>query len=351
LDAVVAVSITEEDLRKLGRWPIDDQRLARLIRTVASGGAVAIGLDIFRDLPQPPGSDSLRAAMNETDQLIGIELWPTDLGTPPPPALQGTDRIAVANLVRDPDGVVRRAVIGLMPAEGPTRPSLSLAVASRALGRRAVTAGGDQLEEWVPPGMTPTDGGYWWAEPTLRFEGADGSAYEASTRQIVIDFRPAAEGPAFVAYSATDVLEGAVDPSVFAGKVVIIGSGARSVRDTAPTPVGILDGYEIQAIVTGQLVAIVRGEATSLRSWSDMGEVGWILFWCVLGVGLATGIRSAPLLGGAAIAGLGGTFAIAWASSGRACGYPWRRLLWGGSRRPALPWPCFELASGVLERC
>ncbi len=55
---VLMVQITEQDIRELGHWPISDRDLGEALRAIADAGARVIGLDIYRDLPVPPGVDA-----------------------------------------------------------------------------------------------------------------------------------------------------------------------------------------------------------------------------------------------------------------------------------------------------
>ena len=52
---IVLVQITEQDIRELGHWPLSDRILADTLRVLVAADARAIGLDIYRDLPVPPG--------------------------------------------------------------------------------------------------------------------------------------------------------------------------------------------------------------------------------------------------------------------------------------------------------
>ena len=51
------------------------------------------------------------------------------------------------------------------------------------------------------------------------------------------------------------MLRGTVDPSVFAGKIVMIGATARELGDTVATPVGgVMPGVMVQALATNSLL-------------------------------------------------------------------------------------------------
>lgn len=52
---VVIVTVTEEDIRNVGQWPLSDAILANTLERLAANGARGIGLDIYRDFSVPPG--------------------------------------------------------------------------------------------------------------------------------------------------------------------------------------------------------------------------------------------------------------------------------------------------------
>ena len=70
---IVLVTIDEPDIQKIGQWPIPDATLAQLIEKLKQQQPVAIGLDIYRDLPVPPGHQELLEIYRTTSNLIGIE--------------------------------------------------------------------------------------------------------------------------------------------------------------------------------------------------------------------------------------------------------------------------------------
>lgn len=66
------VTITEDDIRRQGRWPIDDATLAQAIELLAAAGAGAIGVDIVRDIPVPPGSERLAAVLQRAPRVVFV---------------------------------------------------------------------------------------------------------------------------------------------------------------------------------------------------------------------------------------------------------------------------------------
>ena len=61
-DRVVLVGATEEDLNRWG-WPLSDAVLADALEQLAAMQPRVIMVDLYRDLPRPPGAESLDAAL------------------------------------------------------------------------------------------------------------------------------------------------------------------------------------------------------------------------------------------------------------------------------------------------
>ena len=107
------VTITEEDIQTLGSWPLSDDVLAQTLEFVARFGPRAIGVDIYRDLPVPPGSARLQDFLRTNGRIIWVSKFgqgKTD-SIPPPAALKGTENVGFNDIVVDPGGVVRRGLL------------------------------------------------------------------------------------------------------------------------------------------------------------------------------------------------------------------------------------------------
>jgi CHASE2 domain-containing sensor protein len=72
-ERVVIVGIDEEDIRRIGDYPIPDREIAKLLRTLQKYQPRVIGLDIVRDIPVEPGHTELVAAFKDIKNLIAVE--------------------------------------------------------------------------------------------------------------------------------------------------------------------------------------------------------------------------------------------------------------------------------------
>ena len=112
---IVLVQTIEEDIQKLGEWPISDRRMAEVLKKILAANSRAVGVDLYRDIPVPPGSDELNALLASDKRVIFIEKFGKDSSkrVAGPAALRGTERIGFSDVTPDDDGVVRRGLLFL----------------------------------------------------------------------------------------------------------------------------------------------------------------------------------------------------------------------------------------------
>src|SRR6516162_2476084 len=108
-DRIMLVGASEDDIARW-HWPLRDGDLAELLDRLASWKPRAIGVDLYRDRPEPPGSDQLAAVLARHPEIVWVFklAGEKDRGVLAPEPLRHTDRSALADILMDPDGVVRR---------------------------------------------------------------------------------------------------------------------------------------------------------------------------------------------------------------------------------------------------
>src|SRR5688572_22258877 len=128
-DRVVLVGATEADIAALG-WPASDETLAKLLGAIFAQQPRAVGLDIYRDQPRPPGDEQLAQLMRSQGSFVAVRKIGTanEPGVAAPPALEGTERVGFADVASDPGGVVRRGTLFLDDDQG-TQTSFPLRLA------------------------------------------------------------------------------------------------------------------------------------------------------------------------------------------------------------------------------
>jgi len=110
---ITFITLSEDDIRQQGRWPITDETLAQTLGLLIAQKPRAIGVDIYRDIEVPPGHEKLTTFLPQHSQIIMV----TQLGggtvnrIPPPLVLEGSEQIGFSDVVIDPDGLIRRALL------------------------------------------------------------------------------------------------------------------------------------------------------------------------------------------------------------------------------------------------
>lgn len=97
---ITLIKITDQDIQELGHWPLTDADITQSLETILTAGPRAVGLDIYRDIPVPPGRDKLNRLFLENPQVIGI-MKVGDQGIAPLPAIAGTQQAAFGDILSD----------------------------------------------------------------------------------------------------------------------------------------------------------------------------------------------------------------------------------------------------------
>jgi diguanylate cyclase (GGDEF)-like protein len=281
---ITIIGISDRDIDKLGKWPIDDASLAKLIEKVNSYKPTAIGIDLYRNLPVKPGYQQLVKVFQSTPNLIGVE---KAIGDPvaPPPALDAQDRVAMADLILDPDGKVRRALIAAQTEDGEIKLGLATQLALIYLQNQGIAlenvpnSNNRRLGKALLVPITGNDGGY---------RHIDWGGY-----QVLLNFR--GSGKYFKIISISDVLAGKVEPEFIRDRLVLIGSVAPSLNDYFYTPlsqtsqisVNRMAGVVVHANITSQIISGAIDGRPMLATITDAWE-----YLLVLGCSMSGAIVS-----------------------------------------------------------
>ncbi|NOV24675.1 CHASE2 domain-containing protein [Cupriavidus necator] len=244
---IVIVGIDDASLTAIGRWPWRRAVLAQLLERIAAGRPRVIGLDVIlseRDTRYPQDDAVLARSMALAGNVVlpvVAEPGPGGMLVRYPLAGLGA-AVGHINMVVDTDGVARQVYLreGPHPVAAAGVPHLAAVMAG--FGR----AGGQ------PAGVRQ--------EPAVVTEA---NGWERSGRLRI----PYAGPPGtFARVSVREVLEGRIDPAIFAGKAVLIGALATGMGDVLPTPVSRdgrgMSGVEIlanavQAVTDGDAIVAV----------------------------------------------------------------------------------------------
>jgi adenylate cyclase len=320
-DRVVLVGATEKDIterdasgeRRWG-WPLRDGKLAELLERIASARPRAIGVDLYRDVPEPPGTERLNDVLRRHPEIFWVFKLKDDVrpGIPPPQALRGSDRAVLADVLADPDHVVRRGL--LFADDGVTQyAGLAMALALAYLAPEKV-------------GLQPADNDALRLGKTViaPLDQSRGPYVVLDNRgyQVLLDYRG---GPLpFRKYSLNEVAERGDLASLVRDRVVIVGVTAESVRDSFTTPFGTglsraepINGITVHAHLVNQLVAGALEGRPPLDGLPRGLEDIWVVLWALGGATVGLLVRStAPALAGGA-AGLAAIGVAVFAAFGR----------------------------------
>ena len=240
----VVIYETEADLQRFGH-PLTDERMADFLSRLDAMQPALVAIDKYRDLPIPPGTEKLAKALTDQTNVFWVAKYGTAAfdGVRPPKVLEGTARVACADIIVDADLRVRRALVAI--GEGNRAcPSLAYVLAATWLASKGTPSGFDParnhsllLGDTLVPQLRAWDGPY---------AGADTSGY-----QIPLGFRRALPAR----YTLSQVMDGAVPAEAIRGKVVFFGSSATSLRDFFDVPArNALEDVSIPGVLLHSLI-------------------------------------------------------------------------------------------------
>lgn len=298
LSPIVVVGFDSNDEQRF-HSPLPDLHLVRLLEQITAQDPVAIGLDLIRDRAEPQRAPAdlhqrLQKLLRSDGRIIAITAGQNE-GFRPPPALESQPlRVAVADIPRDRDGVIRRGLVLMETTEG-KRLSLAALLAARWLKVQGTAIRGRR---------THIDLG---AATYSRWSAGSSSAYRASSTkdrgyQFLLTFPACPRG--FPEVSVGQVLDGE-EPATFRGALVLIGNTTPHAKDILDVPVSCglsesqIYGVHLHAVIADQLIGEAKGRSRQLETTAQrLGpalaawtERGWTWVWAMLGgiVGASTG--------------------------------------------------------------
>ena len=250
--SIVVVAIDDASIGQLGRWPWPRQVHADLINKLTADGARVVGYDVnFPEASNVTDDQALADAL----KIAGNVVLPVEL------QLQMTG----FGLSYDPNHVL--SPISLIASNAAATGHTNILPDADGVARRVPLEVGAPDHSTIPAFVTQI----------AQLDGLEGNLAEApldGSRNLKVNF-PNAPFKAFRTVSAVDVVRGKIDPSVFAGKVVFVGSTAADLHDSllVPTSLGLpMPGIEIHASALDTILS---------RQWLQSVPV-WILALLIL---------------------------------------------------------------------
>ncbi|MBN2231664.1 MAG: adenylate/guanylate cyclase domain-containing protein [Deltaproteobacteria bacterium] len=286
---IVIVEITEQDIQRMGTWPLTDDITATILTKIFAYHPQAVGMDFYRDLPVPPGTAHLNQVLTTNPNIFAVMKFGRD-GVGPPPALADTPQVGFNDVVVDPGGIVRRGLLYLDDGET-VFTSFAFLLAQCYLQAEGIYPAPDQenprhlkLGVTTIPPFEANDGGY------VR---ADANGY-----QFMLDFGRQREP--FIVLPLGELLTGKMPPETIENRIVLIGVTAQSVKDLFYTPYsrGIMGanqaipGVYVHAHIINQLLHLALGESRPVQAADREYEWFWIMLWSIIGGTLGIRLRS-----------------------------------------------------------
>jgi adenylate cyclase len=311
---ILIVAITDADLTG-GDTTVPDAVLATALERLLEGRPAAIGLDLLRASPVPPGGPDLDRVLSEHPEIIVTAGYadrhePARATRAAPPIVTDPERIGFADADLDADGVLRR---GLLYLTGGDRPgtSLALRLAERYLAARGI--------------FPEPDGRYLRLGATtyvpLDMDGGGYSGQAPGGYQLLLSY--AACGRGLPTVSIGTLLSTSSPAERLEGRIVLLGNQASDAKDLFKIPVECVGGTERQMYgvavhghTVAQLIGQARGEERPIQTLGQVfrdahlgqvAEAGWIWLWTLAAGLAAAGLRSISSL---TAAGLLGTTAL-----------------------------------------
>lgn len=333
-DRVVLVVTTEEDINRFG-YPINDKVLAAVLTRVFAGAPKAVGVDLYRDLPMPPGNEELQAIQRVQDNLYWVFKLRDEgnIGIPPPPVLRETGREVLADHVTDAGGAVRRALLLASDERtGNNWRTLGVALAERFTGQVLRPIDNDLA---LGQGRIPL-----LEQPYGPYARVDAAGY-----QMLFDYRGGHRR--FRQISFAEIVDRPELAATLRNRIVLVGTAALSIKDHFATPFstgwggeGLLIGIALHAHVADQLIRVAKGEArnrvplprlldhVAISAAAIAGAVLALLVWRVtlvlVALSLGLGVVGGATAWAFASAGLllpGVPVALAWVLSAAGCNF------------------------------
>ena len=269
---VIVIGIDENDINQFG-WPMNDKYLCKAIKTLSQWGAASISLDLYRDVEVPPQNTCLRKIIKTNKKMISIRNIAENI-----PAIPGTPdhQQGFNDLVVDSDGVIRRDLVHVSNQELSIR-SLALRMLEVANQKPIL----DKQVEALPSEiwLTKNAGGY------LSLPGAGYQTMLDTNNLENIQTK-----------SLSDVLNKSINPSEITGKIVLIGSTAKSIKDVYEIPQSRfhsgdsylrIPGVKIHALRVINLTELIQNEKASIHALKREKTQLLAILLFILGIALA----------------------------------------------------------------
>ncbi len=329
---VTLIGITEADIQQHGQWPLNDSQLAQLLEKIITAQPAAIGLDIYRDMAIPPGTDELNRTLTRHENIFAVKKFSDDqtIGIKPPAILRNTERFGFNDIIEDPGGIVRRGLLFLDDDSGVWY-AFPLRLALHYLQTYNIKPQPDESHpEFIKLGNTTL--------PPLEANAGSYVNIDTQGYQYLLDFRDTAD--TLPRFSMTELLANKVPQQFLKNRIILVGVTAESVKDFFTVPATKrfqirekIDGITLHALTISQLLRMALNNQPPLTTLSNYQELLWILLWSTAGGLLGLWARSAHHLLAITLAGWFALAALSYSSLAASLWIPFvpAALGWAGA--------------------
>jgi adenylate cyclase len=288
---IVLLEVTDNCIKSQGQWPLTDGTVNQILKILIPYGPRAIGLDLYRDMPIPPGGEELDATLNSNPTIMTTMKFggEQETGVSPPWMLKNPEQLGFNDILVDRGGIVRRGLLFLDDGKN-VYYSFALRLALLYLQAEGIAPQADKtnpqhirLGKVTIRPLQPNEGGY---------VGADDRGY-----QFLLDYKHIQSSADII--SLETLLTGRIQAEAIRDKIVIIGTTAEGVKDFFYTPFSRgfnydqqISGIALHAYIVNQLLRVALAGDSPLQTLSEVHEWLWILLWSFLGGALGLGVRS-----------------------------------------------------------
>ncbi len=279
---IVLVTISESDISQLKTWPLNDGLFAKTIENLLAHGPRVIGVDIFRNIEVPPGSDELRELFSKDIPVVSVMKFGDRIspGVAAPFMVKDNSLVGFGDALVDSGGVTRRGLLFIDNGKVSSS-SFALLLASVYLQQEGIRALPDPANpQFMRLGKTTF----------VPLESDAGAYVDMDSRgyQFLLSFAGIKAG--FASIPLCQVLAGNFADEAVRGKIVIVGATAESLRDFFFVPITRsaeqgqrVWGVELHATVASQLLRAAIDGQKPMGYWPEPAGQGWTIMWGLIG--------------------------------------------------------------------
>ncbi|MDX2243510.1 MAG: CHASE2 domain-containing protein [Leptolyngbyaceae cyanobacterium bins.302] len=282
-DRIVLVGF--DNLVNEKRYPIPEQEIIDLIKTLESYKPSAIGLHIHKNQIAETEKFSLFSALGQYKSLIVSELVaaPADQISAPSGFLNDfkslNNQVGFLDTFPDKDNYVRRLSLGLFnPINNQYSHSLAVALTQKYLVSRDASLR-------INIGIRDTQAMRFGSTEIPRLHGDSGGYIDAEVGfpELLLKFRNSSEP--FQQFTVNQIKSKKINLNQFRDRIVIVGITDPDIRYPLPTAATTeINSLQIQAHAVSQMISAVLDGRSLINTWSDPWEYLWITGWGVLAI-------------------------------------------------------------------